>query len=51
MPRRTVDLSTRHDTMLARLKAKLDTSQVDVVQRALEALEVAEAHRDKELSK
>jgi hypothetical protein len=50
MARRTVDLSKRHDAMLYKLKDKLDTSLVDVVQRALEALEEKEAARDKEVN-
>jgi hypothetical protein len=49
MARRTVDLSTRHDTILCKMMKKLDTSMVDTVQRALEALQEKEAQREKEI--
>lgn len=49
MARRTVDLSTRHDTILGKMMKKLDTSMVDTIQRALEALQEKETKRDKEV--
>jgi hypothetical protein len=49
MARRTVDLSTRHDTILGHLMNKLGTSMVETMQRALEALQEKEAKREKEI--
>lgn len=49
MARRTVDLSTRHDTILGHMMKRLGTSMVETMQRALEALEEKEAKREKEL--
>lgn len=49
--RHAYTLSTRHDTILRKLAKKLDTSLVNTMERALEALELAEAQRDKELGK
>lgn len=49
MARRTVDLSTRHDTILGKMMKKLDTSMVETMQRALEALEEKETRREKEI--
>jgi len=51
MARRTVDLSTRHDTILGKLMIVLGTSMVETMQRALEALEEKQAARDKEVGK
>jgi hypothetical protein len=49
MARRTVDLSTRHDTILGKMMAQLGTSMVETMQRALEALQEKEAKREKEI--
>lgn len=48
MAARTINLSDRHNKMLDKLKTKLDISLSEVVSRALEMLEVAEAKRDQE---
>jgi hypothetical protein len=49
MARRTVDLSTRHDTILGKMMDQLGTSMVETMQRALEALQEKEAKREKEI--
>jgi hypothetical protein len=49
MARRTVVLSTRHDSMLGALQKQLGTSMVETMQRALEALQEKEAKREKEI--
>lgn len=45
--RHSYTLSSRHEAILQKLSKKLDASYVNVIERALEALELAEAHRDK----
>jgi len=47
--RHSYTLSSRHEAILQKLAKKLDTSFVNVMERALESLEVAEAKRDKEI--
>lgn len=46
MQRRSFTFSDRHDKILTTLAAKLDVSMVETLQRALESLELQEAHRD-----
>ena len=51
MQRRSFSFSKRHDKILTDLSAKINTSMVETLQRALEALEEKEAQRDKEVGK